>query len=241
MAMNHATDLYAALPRNRRGELYTRVMANPAFPFHDGPNDSPAGRYFIIATGAAPTPASHNTLDVIVVALAQNEGYNQAQVTTMYQVYRDEITALLAGAPMPAPLAAPPLPALPSTAAAPHRGDLQADFLPKTNKARPENLLRIGANEIMAEDAIVASNFEDGDEVVVLERAAHGFKHVYKRASLDAWFNTNPPPKGPTTRKVLTQADIERYTLRIRREGGKRRQKSRKVRKSRLTRHRAAP
>ena len=118
----------------------------------------------------------------------------------------------------------------PSIAAAPMVGVLDATFLPKAGKERPDARLRIGANEISAMNSLEATEFAEGDEVVVLERATYGFKHVYKRAYLEEWFTGKPPPRAPITGKVLTQADIERYTLHIIHEGGAKKRRSRRRR-----------
>jgi len=132
--------------------------------------------------------------------------------------------------------------AIPSIAAAPLVGVLDATFMPKTNniKVRAQNELHMGANAIGMDDPITSERFVDGEEVVVLQRTTHGFKHMYKRAALEEWFMAHPPPSEPLTRKVLTQAEIERYTLRIiiPAEGGARR--SRRVHRSRRSRRRGA-
>jgi hypothetical protein len=112
-----AIALYAALDRGRRAALYARVMANAAFPFHDGPDDSHAGRWFIIATGNYTAPAAQVGLDSIVDQLFPDP----ARRAIAYRVYRDELHALAAGADAPgAAAAAAPVPAAaaPSAAAA---------------------------------------------------------------------------------------------------------------------------
>ena len=126
-----------------------------------------------------------------------------------------------------------------SIAAAPMVGVLDATFLPKAGKERPETRLRIGANEIRSENALEATEFVDGEEVIVLERATYGFKHVFKRAALEMWFTTHPPASSPITRKILTQADIERYTLHIIHEGGAKKRRSRRRRTMKKYRNKA--
>ena len=79
-----ATRLYALLPRDRRSDLYNAVMANPMFPFHDGPDDSHTGRYFLIATGNYRAPVANDPLNIIINGLALNEGYTDAQKDIIY-------------------------------------------------------------------------------------------------------------------------------------------------------------
>jgi hypothetical protein len=130
-----AIALYAALDRSRRAALYARVMANPAFPFHDGPDVSHEGRWFIIATGDYPAPAAQVGLNRIVEQLFPD----QVRRAIAYRVYRDELHALAAGAAAPgAAVAAAPgaAAAAPGAAAAapapalviPPRGDFS--FIP---------------------------------------------------------------------------------------------------------------
>ena len=47
---NQANALFMALPSNRLEDLYHRIMATLEFPFHDGPDDTHAGRAFWIFT-----------------------------------------------------------------------------------------------------------------------------------------------------------------------------------------------
>ena len=112
-----AIALYAALDRGRRAALYARVMANAAFPFHDGPDDSQSGRWFIIATGDYPAPVAQLGLDRIVEQLFPDP----ARRAIAYRVYRDELHALAAGAgaPVAAVAAVAAAPVAAAAAAAP--------------------------------------------------------------------------------------------------------------------------
>jgi len=232
-----AVALYEALPRGQREGLYLRIMANPQFPFHDGPHDSAEGYIFFIATGDHGHPIADATLDLILEGLADNQDYNAEQTQTMYQVYRTELLAMQAGAPMPVHVPGPipahipaPVPAAISVAAAPHLGDLVAI---RTGSAN-EPMLRIHTDEIGALNSILYEPFQDGEEVVVLERSTYGFKHVFKRASIETWLTHQTT--SPTTRKHLVPADIERYTIRIQTVGGSRNNNRRKNSRSRRNR-----
>ncbi len=78
-----AVQLYAALPRNLRAQLYGVVMADPEMPFRDGPDNSYDGRYFIIATGDYTAPAAQQALDEIIEQLP----ITPEQRAIAYQVY----------------------------------------------------------------------------------------------------------------------------------------------------------
>jgi hypothetical protein len=161
-------------------------------------------------------------------ALQSAEAY--PMVTNAVNTLRAMLAAAVYTPPPP-----PPAP-MPSIAAAPHMGDLPAVLLPRAPPGRGKNLLRIGEDEIDADNALEADRFVDGEEVVVLERATYGFKHVFKRGPLEEWFTGHPPPKAPTTNKMLTQDEIERYTIRIPAAGQRKQHKQRKTRKQRNTR-----
>jgi hypothetical protein len=91
MSAELATELYAMLPRNLRHQLYTLMMNNPNNPFHDGPDDSFSGRWFIISTGDYPAPAAQAPLNQIVGQLP----LTAAQREQMYTVYVRHLKDLL--------------------------------------------------------------------------------------------------------------------------------------------------
>jgi len=170
-------------------------------------------------------------------AAARMEAENAIHSAETYPMVANAVNTLRAmlAAAVYIPPPAPPAP-MPSIAAAPHMGDLPAVLLPRAPSGRGKNLLRIGEDEIDADNALEADRFVDGEEVVVLERATYGFKHVFKRGPLEEWFTGHPPPKAPTTNKMLTQDEIERYTIRIPAAGQRKQRKQRKTRKQRNTR-----
>lgn len=88
-AREQATRLYAALPHNLRERLYQAVMADPEMPFRDGPDDSYAGRWFIISTGNYTALAAQQALDAII------EQFPAGQRQAMYQVYVRHLTPLV--------------------------------------------------------------------------------------------------------------------------------------------------
>ena len=92
-----ATRLYALLPRDKRNDLYNAVIGNPLFPFHDGPDTSHAGRYFLIATGDYRAPVANDPLDNIINSIALNKGYTDDQKNDMYRVYIEEIDNITGG------------------------------------------------------------------------------------------------------------------------------------------------
>jgi hypothetical protein len=159
------------------------------------------------------------------------------------------------GGPLPGggPLIYPVPGPRPSIANAPHMGELivKRDY---RNANQPMLLVTTRPDEITSQNMITFEDFEDGDEVVVLERARYdgGFKHVFKRAGLEQWLINNPI--NPATRRQLRQEDIERFTLRILpnnvgnnngggaggggHAGGRRTSKRRKTSRRRKTSHR---
>lgn len=91
MSADMATELYAMLPRNMRDRLYGLMMVNPNNPFRDGPDDSPAGRWFIIATGNYTAPVAQLPLNQIVNQLP----LTAEQREQMYTVYVRHLKDLL--------------------------------------------------------------------------------------------------------------------------------------------------
>lgn len=89
--VTEAINMYENLPRSKRNKLYTAVMNNPEFPFRDDPDDSYAGRWFIIATGDYEAPASRDKLDKIVNLICKEMKYNSQEKNKMYTIYIKEI------------------------------------------------------------------------------------------------------------------------------------------------------
>jgi hypothetical protein len=90
MAAN-ATNLYAMLNRNLRSKLYDLMMADETSPFRDGPDDSPKGRWFAIATGDYTAPAAHLQLDEIVNQLPLSD----VQKEQMFNTYIKHLKPLI--------------------------------------------------------------------------------------------------------------------------------------------------
>lgn len=86
-----ASNLYAMLPRNLRLRLYDLMMADETCPFRDGPDDSPAGRWFAIATGDYKAPAAHLQLDEIVNQLPLSD----VQKEQMFKTYIKHLKPLI--------------------------------------------------------------------------------------------------------------------------------------------------
>jgi hypothetical protein len=82
MAAKTATNLYTMLPRNLRSRLYNQMMADESCPFRDGPDDSPEGRWFAVATGDYTAPAAHLQLDEIVKQLPLSDVQKEQMFTT---------------------------------------------------------------------------------------------------------------------------------------------------------------
>jgi hypothetical protein len=91
MSAELATELYAMLPRNLRSRLYDLMMSNPNNPFHDGPDDSFVGRWFIISTGDYQAAAAQAPLNEIVGQLPLTD----EQRAQMYTVYVRHLKDLL--------------------------------------------------------------------------------------------------------------------------------------------------
>jgi hypothetical protein len=89
-----AVALYDSLPRSKRNILYNSIINHPDFPFHDDPDDSHLGRWFVIATGDYEAPASQASLDVIMNSIQGSEGYSDTVITKIYQLYIDEINKI---------------------------------------------------------------------------------------------------------------------------------------------------
>ncbi len=90
MAAN-ATNLYTMLPRNLRSRLYIKMMMDETSPFRDEPDDSPAGRWFAIATGDYTAPAAHLQLDEIVNQLPLSD----VQKEQMFNTYIKHLKPLI--------------------------------------------------------------------------------------------------------------------------------------------------
>jgi len=185
-------------------------------------------RWFIIATGDYPAPAAQMSLRNILGQLFDSEGYDIATRNRVVQVYLNNLRALTAApAPAPAPAAAAYAPAAaaaaayapapaaagPSIAGARDLGILKAYKTDKEGKL----LLQMGFNFSLStnENSIDFEKFNSRDRLVVLERERYGFMHVFKESTIASWFATHPPPTNPKNRKVLTQAEIEVFTLEI--------------------------
>jgi len=65
-----------------------------------------------------------------------------------------------------------------------------------------------------AECPISKEDFVNNEDVIIFNRAKHGFKHMYKLTSLQAWIiHTQPTSTDPTTREPITKQNVERYKL----------------------------
>jgi len=65
-----------------------------------------------------------------------------------------------------------------------------------------------------SECPISREDFVNNEDVIIFNRAKHGFKHMYKLNSLQAWIiHTQPTTPNPTTREPITKQNVERYTL----------------------------
>ena len=74
--------------------------------------------------------------------------------------------------------------------------------------------LDIDPNEL-GPDPISQEDFQEGDEIVVLERTQYGLKHIYLPEPLQQWFDGSGTLKAPMTGHILHQRDIQKYTLRF--------------------------
>ena len=86
--------LWALLPREHRAEFHAKIMADPNNDyFRDGPDDSPAGRFFVIAVGdpEAYAPAALEPISVILQALV----YDGSLAADQLPDFRDIIIANL--------------------------------------------------------------------------------------------------------------------------------------------------
>ena len=65
-----------------------------------------------------------------------------------------------------------------------------------------------------AECPISREDFVNNEDVIIFNRAKHGFKHMYKLTSLQSWINHKPTaPTDPKTREPITKKNVERYKL----------------------------
>lgn len=65
-----------------------------------------------------------------------------------------------------------------------------------------------------AECPISKEDFISNEDVIIFNRAKHGFKLMYKLTSLQAWIiHTQPTSTDPTTREPITKQNVERYKL----------------------------
>jgi hypothetical protein len=61
---------------------------------------------------------------------------------------------------------------------------------------------------------ISREDFVNNEDVIIFNRAKHGFKLMYKLTSLQAWIiHTQPTTTDPITREPITKQNVERYTL----------------------------
>ena len=74
--------------------------------------------------------------------------------------------------------------------------------------------LDIDPNEL-GPDPISQEDFQEDDEIVVLERTQYGLKHIYLPEPLQQWFDGSGTLKAPMTGHILHQRDIQKYTLRF--------------------------
>ena len=67
-----------------------------------------------------------------------------------------------------------------------------------------------------SECPISKEDFANNEDVIIFNRAKHGFKQMYKITSLQAWIDHKPiAPTDPTTREPITKQNVERYTLKF--------------------------
>ena len=85
--MMEAINMYANFPRSKRHKLYSALMVHPDFPFHDDPDESYTGRWFVIATGNYTAPASQDGLDIVVDFLCESMNYDNVQKNNIYNIY----------------------------------------------------------------------------------------------------------------------------------------------------------
>jgi len=93
--------LFDTLSPEQLHTLYDRVVENTAFPFTDFADDPlkwGAREFFYAQTRHLPGLRQYLRLDKILDIIADDQGYNAAQINAMYKVYLDEITAILGAA-----------------------------------------------------------------------------------------------------------------------------------------------
>jgi hypothetical protein len=201
--------------------------------------------YMEIATGDYPASAAQQSLrEILTLRVFPNRDYifDAATRDRIVQIYLNHLRAIAAGAapaggagapaggagapaggagapaaPAYAAPAAPAAPAGPSIAGARDLGILKAYKTGKEGKL----LIQMDYNFSLSTNtnSIVLEEFNSGDRLVVLERERYGFVHVFKESTIANWFATEAtqrrPPTNPNNRKVLTQAEIEVFTLEI--------------------------
>jgi hypothetical protein len=69
-----ANALWSDLPRAQRTLVYDSLMFDEEFPFQDGLEDSPIGRWFFVATSDSPSYAAQSSMDQIVDVMAEDQG-----------------------------------------------------------------------------------------------------------------------------------------------------------------------
>ncbi len=86
--------LYQLLPRANRNEFRERLLQSYEFNFVNGPNNSPAGRYFAIAVGDYPAPAAQLPLSDIIREIEPDNQEFIHKVTAASSVLREYLIEL---------------------------------------------------------------------------------------------------------------------------------------------------
>lgn len=99
-------------------------------------------------------------------------------------------------------------PAVPSAAA-----DSVHLQLPAVSKGR---ITILRANLVDDHNSLTFADFENGEDVIILQRAKYGYKHMFSvdPAGLAGWFATGKRTN-PKTQEIIREKDIERFTLRL--------------------------
>jgi hypothetical protein len=69
-------------------------MFDEEFPFHEGLDDSPTGRWFFVATSDGPSYAAQSSLSEIVDAMADDQDWNEEQINAFLEGFIRAIEAL---------------------------------------------------------------------------------------------------------------------------------------------------
>jgi len=89
-----AEALWSDLPRAQRTLVYDSLMFDEEFPFHDGLDHSPTGRWFFVATSDGPSYTALISLGQIVDTMAEDQGWNEGQINAFLEGFIRAIEAL---------------------------------------------------------------------------------------------------------------------------------------------------